>query len=441
VLRASHDELETRVAERAEALLKERRLLRTLIDNLPDAIYAKDAQGRKTLANPADLHNFHCATEAEALGKTDFDLFPPQIAERFFADDMQVIKTGTPVINREEYFLEENGKKSWLLSSKLPLHDEKGNIVGLIGIGRNITSLKAAESKLEAVHKELLQASRQAGMAEVATGVLHNVGNVLNSVNVSAALIAEKLRTSKVGSIIKLARLVQEHEKNLVYFLSEDERGQQIPAFLHQVAEHLEKERLEMAHELTCLTDNIDHIKQIVTTQQDYARVAGMVEEVKLSELVEDAIKIHGGAYMRHGVTVIREYDDVPKIKVDKHRVMQILVNLLSNAKYACDAVDKPEKQVTLRIRNAADGHVQIQVQDNGQGVSAENLVRIFSQGFTTRKGGHGFGLHSGALAAHEMGGSLTVQSEGPGLGATFTVELPPCPPEIKPLDKTTAVY
>jgi signal transduction histidine kinase len=143
-------------------------------------------------------------------------------------------------------------------------------------------------------------------------------------------------------------------------------------------------------------------------------------------------MKIHGAGYLRHGIHVTHDYDPVPEVMVDKHRVLQILVNLLGNAKYACDRSESSERQVIIRLKNTTPGHVKIEVADNGMGVAPENLTRIFSQGFTTRKEGHGFGLHSGALAAKEMGGSLAVFSAGPGKGATFTLELPVAPASQK---------
>jgi signal transduction histidine kinase len=123
-------------------------------------------------------------------------------------------------------------------------------------------------------------------------------------------------------------------------------------------------------------------------------------------------------------VELIREFEDVPPINVEKHKILQILVNLVRNAKYACDDSGRPDKRVTVRVTNG-DGWIKISVADNGVGIPPENLTRIFSQGFTTRKGGHGFGLHSSALAVKEMGGQLLVHSDGPGRGATFTLDLP----------------
>jgi len=139
---------------------------------------------------------------------------------------------------------------------------------------------------------------------------------------------------------------------------------------------------------------------------------------------VEDALRMNDGAMTRHEVQVIREFEDVPPITVDRHKVFQILINLLRNAKYACDDSGRLDKQITIAVANG-DGRVQVVVSDNGIGIPAENLTRIFAHGFTTRKGGHGFGLHSGALAAKEMGGSLIAHSDGCGNGATFTLELP----------------
>ena len=177
-------------------------------------------------------------------------------------------------------------------------------------------------------------------------------------------------------------------------------------------------------HEVGSLASNIMHIKEIVAMQQNYAKTSGVLESLKIADLVEDAICMNNGAMSRHLVKVVRDFAEVPPILTEKHKVLQILVNLIRNAKYACDDSGRNDKQITMRVANGND-RVKISVMDNGVGIPAENLTRIFSHGFTTRKEGHGFGLHSGALAAREMGGTLTAFSKGPGQGATFTLELP----------------
>jgi PAS domain S-box-containing protein len=422
-LRQSHNELEKRVTERTAELSQERRLLRTLIDNLPDCIYAKDAAGRKTMANPADLKNLRCQTEAEAIGKSDFDLFPKEIAEQFWADDQKVIQ-GQPVINREEFFLDEQGRKRWLLTSKLPLRDQDGKIVGLVGIGRDITARKEAEDRLEQVHKQLLEVSRQAGMSEVATSVLHNVGNVLNSVNVSSSLISEKIRNSKMPNIAKAVSLMRAHESDLAGFLTNDPKGRQLLDYLSNLAAHLAQEQEEVLQEAGSLAKKITHIKEIVAMQQNYAKSFGILESLSSIDLVEDAIRMNIGSMERHHVKLVREYAEVPPILAEKHKVLQILVNLIRNAKDACDDSGREDKQIALRIANGSNS-VKISVTDNGVGIPGENLTRIFNLGFTTKKNGHGFGLHSGALATKELGGKLVAFSEGPDRGAIFTLELP----------------
>ena len=187
-----------------------------------------------------------------------------------------------------------------------------------------------------------------------------------------------------------------------------------------------------MRKELHELVLNVEHIKEIVATQQNYARVLGVAEVVELSEVMEDAIKIHGGSYERHAIKLLREYDPLPQMTLDKHKVMQIMINFLSNAKYACDATESKEKKVTVRIQPVPGNRVSVQIADNGIGIPPENLKRIFAQGFTTKKGGHGFGLHGSALAAKEIDGTLTVDSPGAGHGATFTLEIPLADPAAK---------
>ena len=288
-----------------------------------------------------------------------------------------------------------------------------------------VIAKEKALADLAEAQSSLLEASRSAGMAEVATGVLHNVGNVLNSVNVSCTLIRDQLKDSRVGNVSRTAGLLAEHEGRLVQFLSDDPRGRRIPAYLLSLGSALEEENQTMSREAESLYDRMEHIKEIVNMQQNYGRFSGVEETVAPEQLMEDALNLNSGSLARHQVTVQRAYEPVAPLITDKHKVLQILLNLINNAKYACDTNGGSDKVVTLRIFAAAPDRVIMQVSDNGMGIAPENLTRIFRHGFTTRKTGHGYGLHSGALAAKELGGSLNAHSDGPGRGATFTLELP----------------
>jgi signal transduction histidine kinase len=179
--------------------------------------------------------------------------------------------------------------------------------------------------------------------------------------------------------------------------------------------------------ELSSLRENLEHIKDTVAMQQNYAKLCGVTEIIEVVDLVEDSLRLNAGAFARHGVTLKREFSHVPAITVDKHKVLQILVNLVRNAKYACDESGRTDKLITLRIESGGRG-VRIHVIDNGVGIPEENMGRLFSHGFTTRQSGHGFGLHSGALAAQELGGTLHAESDGPGCGASFILDLPCMP-------------
>lgn len=273
--------------------------------------------------------------------------------------------------------------------------------------------------------RELVDAARMAGMAEIATNVLHNVGNVLNSVNISADLVTRRLSTSKTLGLGKAVKLINEHTEDLGEFMTRDEKGKLLPLYLNQLVDAIAAEQSGIVDELAQLSKSVDHIKDIVSTQQAYAGAARLVEPLKVVELFEDALRMNSGALSRHHVTVTKDYQDSPTIIGDKHRLLLILINLISNAKYAMSKVSDRQRMMTLGVRIIDNATLCFSVKDDGEGIAAENKTRIFTHGFTTRKEGHGFGLHSCALAAVEMNGHLRVHSDGPGLGAVFTLEIP----------------
>ena len=288
-----------------------------------------------------------------------------------------------------------------------------------------IAERKRTEADLHSAQSQLIDASRQAGMAEIATGVLHNVGNVLNSVNVSAHLITEHLAPAKTENLIKATALLRAQNGGLGEFLTNDPKGRVLPAYLADLGEHLHEERRSARTELDLLSKNIGHIKDIVAMQQTYARVTGVREVLSVEALVEDALRLCMDSLERHGVALVREFAPVPPIEADKHKVLQILINIIRNATLALNEGGAGEKKLTIAITETDSRKIVVRCTDTGVGIPAENLTRIFAHGFTTRRNGHGFGLHSAALAAQQMGGRILAQSPGPGLGATFIFELP----------------
>ncbi|MGV6395263.1 sensor histidine kinase [Pseudomonas caspiana] len=275
------------------------------------------------------------------------------------------------------------------------------------------------------VQTELHAKSRQAGMAEIATTVLHNVGNVLNSVNVSAELVSTQMRASKAKGLGKVAQLMNEHVDDLSDFLTTDHRGKMLPDYLLNLAKVVTAEQQSIIEELGRLTQGIDHIKTIVAAQQSYAVTVSVVETVPVPELIDDALRLSAGSVARQDVILVKDIADLPLLSLDRHRVLLILVNLISNARQAMEDVIDRSPCITFGASLVEGPVLRITVADNGDGITPEHLARIFTHGFTTRQDGHGFGLHSCALVAQEMGGSLAVHSDGAGQGATFTLDIP----------------
>ncbi len=290
-----------------------------------------------------------------------------------------------------------------------------------------INERKKAEAEKQKLYQELVKASRQAGMADVASSVLHNVGNVLNSINVSTDTLLKTLRKPMVGDVCRIASLFHEHQDNLQDFLTVDPKGKQIPSYLGLVAESLSGTHHTIQNELDSLVKKVDHIKQVVMSQQNIARAGNIREPASVEDLMEQAVMMAMPEQERYRIQIVREYGPVPPIMTDRHQVMQVLVNLITNAKNAMVEHSGTTRRLTLRIGVPSDRKdlVRFEVIDTGVGIKPDNISRLFTQGFTTRKSGHGLGLHSAAIAAKNLDGSVQGQSMGEGYGATFTLDLP----------------
>ncbi len=409
------------------ALLDEA-LVGAFLESVPDLVYFKDRESRFIAVSTSKARR-HGLTPAAMVGKSDGDFFAGEHARRARLDEERILATGEAVVGKLERLRWQDDRDTWAETSKLPLRDVDGTIIGTFGISKDVTAQQAMKDELEQTRRRVLDASRSAGMAEVATGVLHNVGNVLTSLNVSASVVAAGLRQSKAETLGRVSALFEEHRHDLADFLGTDPKGQRVPEFLASLARHAVEERDHLLKEVASLQENIDHIKEIVTMQQAYATMAGVREPLDPVKLMEDSLRMNLGALARHEVDVERDFETCPPVLAEKGKVLQILINLIRNAKYAADEGRAADRRVTLRVRRAGPERVDLVVADNGIGIAPETLPKIFTHGYTTRADGHGFGLHSAALAARELGGTLTVASPGLGQGAAFTLALPVAPP------------
>ena len=329
-------------------------------------------------------------------------------------------------------------KGDYSIRAKVDGNDEVGALTStfndmLSRIEDSDSDLREAYKQLESEVRErerlqddLVKASRVAsGMAEVATGVLHNVGNVLNTVNLSVQSIQDRLEASRLTHLAQAVEILESHEDALAEFLTTDRRGIALPGFLAKVTSFLKSENTELREEVRRLVRNVEHIKEIVSTQQNFAKGLGVSDDLDPVPIVEEALSLNQDLFNKNSIELVKEFETVPRILGDRHKIIQILVNLLNNAKDAMSVIDTFRRKITIRIRVTDDDMVGISISDTGMGIKPDNLASIFHHGFTTKADGHGFGLHMSALSAQEMGGSLNVHSDGYGRGAEFTLCMP----------------
>jgi len=301
--------------------------------------------------------------------------------------------------------------------------DAQGQLERVLGVSWDVTEQVQQEEQRLELQMQLRDVSRQAGMAEVATGVLHNVGNVLNSLGVSATLVLAGLRDSRVGNVQRVAKLLTEQGDRLGDFLQNDRRGREVRSYLTNLGENLCAENRTLHADTQAIVVHVEHIGKIVAAQQSYARRGGVTEEVDVAELVDKAIALNFTDST--DVTITRDYQLTPRLTLDRHKLIQILGNVLSNAHHALRDQRQGQRMLTVRIHPLPQGSFAIDVEDSGTGIETAVLQRLFEFGFTTKKDGHGFGLHASANLAKELGGELCGHSDGPGRGARFSLRMP----------------
>jgi PAS domain S-box-containing protein len=425
LLAVAFNHMLSRIEDQDAALNLSQRQLEALVHSIDGIVWECRPDGRKYTFVSRQVERLLGYTPEQWLAREGFrdeKIHPADLAR--LREEFDAAVARCEAYHCEYRMATAGGRTVWIHENGVVLA-ENNKPVAVRGILQDITEQKRAAAELEELNKRFVETSRRAGMAEIASGVLHNVGNVLNSVNVSATLVQDELERSTLNQLHRGTDLLRQHLADAAGFIASDPKGRLLPGFLVKAADRAREDQERWQEELRSLKKNIEHIKEIVAMQQSYSRAAGLIECLEASDLIEDALQINTAGLHKRGIEVVRDYAQVPKVRVDKHKALQILVNLVRNAEHALVEAPASPKRLTVGIAPPENGCVTIRVQDNGIGIPRENLAKIFSHGFTTKKDGHGFGLHMGALAAKELGGSLTAHSEGQGKGATFTLELP----------------
>ena len=410
------------IAERKKAQEK-LQLFRNLVERSNDCIFVIEPQwGRFLDANKQACNSLGYARE-ELLGTmTMKDIEESVTDDASWKRQVDQLRLNNDIVQEGLYKCRDGSTFAVETSLRFVTQEKQDYI---IAIARDITERKRAEDKLKSAQEKLLETARDVGKAEVATGVLHNAGNVLNSISVTAESIEKRIRNSKISCLSDVVQLLRDNAEELGKFMTVEERGKKIPALLANLSTELIDEQQRCLETVEALTKHVQHVGEIIQLQQSHSKAKGLIEATSIADIVEDTLKINAEVLSRNGVKVTRDIANLPTLMLDRHKLLQVMTNLISNAAHALAESSQEDKTVTIQIKELETGRLKIEISDNGVGIPPENLTRIFEHGFTTRKKGHGFGLHSAALSVGELNGSMVAHSDGPNKGATFTIELP----------------
>ena len=289
---------------------------------------------------------------------------------------------------------------------------------------RKISEIEKIAERLRKAEEELEEKSQNEGMAEIAAGVLHNVANVLSSVNSSNTFIQDTAKYSKVDGLIKANKLLREHIDHIDQFIFEDPRGKKLLNYYLKLEEPLRKEREDIVSQSERLDEKISIINDVITAQQSHAMSGQITSETVLSEIVESTLSLQEDLLADYELDVTTDLKAKTPVIAQRSKLIHVLVNFIKNAGESMEENHPENKKLT--IKTWEDSYkVYLSVTDNGLGIKGENIDKIFSHTYTTKKKGHGFGLHSSANYMKEMGGKIKVSSEGRGKGTTFTLVFP----------------
>ena len=289
-----------------------------------------------------------------------------------------------------------------------------------------IAERRATQEELSRVNAHIAEVSHRAGMAEVANSVLHNIGNVLNSVNVSVSVIRDQLKYTPLNKLPPAVDMLKSHHDNLSEFFTKDEKGKLFPRFLEILSSQWKNENETLLSETAQLRDSVQHINDIISKQQSLSGQLGVNEIFNVAELVKSTFNFHESSFTKSNIQLDFDLKEDLLWNGDRSKFTQIMLNLIVNAEESMMASNNIPHRLSITSQLIHGKELEIKVTDNGCGIATDVMNKLFSYGFTTKPTGHGFGLHASALAAQEMGGTLEAFSAGTGKGATFVLTIPP---------------
>jgi signal transduction histidine kinase/DNA-binding LacI/PurR family transcriptional regulator len=276
--------------------------------------------------------------------------------------------------------------------------------------------------KLESSYQKLAEQAHREGMADISSEILHNTGNILNSVNASVHLMKDVIDNSAINDLIKANRMLEENLDDIEDFINHNPKGKKLFHFYIGLGSSFTELQNQLLHYINRLDNKVQSINEIIAAQQNYAGVIEIMEELDITSVVNDAIKLFSESLDNYRIQVVKEYRDVPKVMAQRMKLFPILINIISNAEEAM--FDNPEKERKLIFTIHGDSQGKyIRVTDNGCGIPADSLDKIFKNGSVIQNDHYGFGLYRCAKYMSEMGGKIWAESPGPGKGTTIVIQ------------------
>ena len=420
-----------------EDIQRERILLRTLIDNLPDTIYVKDAEARKIIANKADVECIGCQSEADVIGKTDIELFPGDIGERGYAFDMEVL-SGKALINREESFYDPKGQERWLSTSKVPVYDKFGKIDRILGIGHDITERKKSEQALQKLNEELnalnaqlilqkeqeLEKAIAQGKFEIASEVLHDIGNALVGFGSYLNRI-NRANEHNAGESIKNLNIFLKSQQALLNDAIGTDKSTALVSITDGIGKTQGDSQREISASVSELLNIVSHIQEILNIQRQLVRNHGSSHErksVNIVDILDNCRSMLLASLEKKGIKLTMSIKQGSHtIKGDHTKLMQVILNVMKNSVEAID-MESENKAIAILVESD-EKHLNLKFTDNGKGFDEETRNKFFQRGFTTKKSGTGLGLYNCRSIVESHAGTFDIMSDGPGLGAVTSIK------------------
>ena len=440
-------------------------LLQKVLDTIPMAVFWKDRQSVYLGCNRHFAGLAGLTSPLDIIGKTDYQLPWDRSEADFYREcDQRIMASGIAETGIVETLVTSEGNETWIETNKVPFSDDSLNVIGILGTFQDITRLKEAETvllqnkelleekvverttelktardkiqsqleeknatlaRLNELQQQLVDASRAAGMSEMATCVLHDIGNIMNSINVSADLIRNHFEKSTFTHLEKISNLIAEHEDNFAQFVLDDARGVKIPSYIVKVTDGLRSERMSLTGEFENIGVHVQTVNQIVAKQQGLAKVKSVTKPIELDKLFADVIAAKQSETQALDIAFTSSVcENIKAFSADQYKLFTMLVQLVENAIESFADFNQAEPKISLTAKRLND-QITIDVTDNGPGIPNDKLVKIFAHGFSTKESSDGFGLHNCGNIARELGGSLTALPAPQELGAVFQITIP----------------